>query len=285
MSGYNYKLLKFSELGGQYQGANGNLEQYVDAQLVLLAQQNWTVHTFSVHYIGGHAVYTFLLHTAIGEVLAVPEPQLPVPVKNGLNGTEAVSVINPPSLASLRSRPTTDMTTDLRMPEEAERKSEKGLLSYAQAGSILPLAASTGPTVGERVSEIRRNIENSNGIEYYRRALELFDASLKARVKLEKIPAEAIALRALKHRDKKNEQTLQFALCWLSEYGYNDHALSTLLPEAALALTEIEAEAATRPITGPKDNNRKAIFERMSSRFDLPEHNENKPPRSNRSGS
>lgn len=251
MQRYSYKLLKFSELEGPYRGVShtdNDLEERVNRQLDDQAEQGWRVKTFSVDYVGGRVIYTVLL-------------------EREADGTSAMlpGVINEKSLSDngigngkedARTRP-----IPMPMPERSDVRPRRVIDTTAELRPIQP-----GPTIGERAAEIRRMIESTKGIEYYRKALDVFDASLRARMEQERTPAEAIALRALKQREKQNEPTFQFALCWLSEHGHSDRPLSTILPE-------LGGDVNNRP------NPQQAHLDRMASRFDLPDNREAGQPR------
>ncbi len=269
MQRYTYKLLKFSEVDGQYRGANRSddeLEQRVNQQLNQLATEGWEVHNFSTHYVGGRVIYTVLIKHETEANAPVPAP------------------IEKFSPAAIVADPTKPPTNTNGIPPAAEI-TKRPLLQRRDFDSTMQLRpVEEGPTVGERAAEIRRTVEATNGAEYFQKALVAFDSSLKIRVGQEKVPAEAIALRALKYRDKKNEVTFQFALCWLSEHGYANRPLASILSEGSETghvLAELDDAAKTRLLNVNPSGSQPSVQDRMASRFDLPEHTQaghQKPP-------
>jgi hypothetical protein len=240
MQRYSYKLLKFSELDGPYRGvshADDEVEQRVNRQLDSFAEQGWWVKNFSVDYVGGRVIYTVLLEREAESA--------------GSNQTEAKADLPLAKRVEALSRP---------VPERADVKPRR---VFAETAELRPL--DLGPTVGERAAEIRQSIETSKGPEYYRKALDVFDASLRARMEQEKIPAEAIALRAVKQPGKQNEPTFQFALCWLSEHGHSDRPLSTILGGGNSGAAQPEDDK-TRQLSP------QSMQANMASRFDLPDN-------------
>ncbi|NWJ96256.1 MAG: hypothetical protein HXX20_10770 [Chloroflexi bacterium] len=249
MQRYSYKLLKFSDIDGPYRGvarAEEELEQQVNQQLNLLTVSGWSVQHFSVHYVGGRVVYTFLLRCLVREEPTVPPVEATErPGQQAEDATRRLMDITPSPLVSF-SRRVLDNTTQLHLPVQ-------------------------GPTVGEEANKIRRTIETSKGSDYFRRALASFDASLKARGEQEKTATQTIALRALKLRDQKNEVTFQFALCWLSENGFSDRLLSSLLSASEPLIAETNI---AKNVASATQNVQQVMLDGMSARFDLPEHPE-----------
>jgi hypothetical protein len=262
MQRYTYKLLKFSDVDGPYRGTvrtEDELELRVNQQIEGYAVAGWKVQNFSVNYVGGKVVYTILLQIE-GEApaAAVEKPQEAASPngKSAANSSQPETVIPAasPAVSEPRPRRLVDTTTQLRPP--------------------------AGPTLGEKAEEIRRGIEASNGPDYFKRALAAFDASLKTRVAQEKVPAEAIALRALKYRDQKNQVTFNFALCWLAENGLADRSYASLVP----AEGESTAPAVTPTPEGRKRQTgslsvdrlaaQQSMIDSMSSRYDLPDNGE-----------
>ncbi len=287
MQRYTYKLLKYSELEGQYRGgthgSDEKLEQKVNQELNTLAEQGWVVQNFAVHYTGGRLIYTVLLSCETSPEVAVQAPEeLP-------KATEIKAAAEPELVESKVSESKVSEGQELtlapiisiplpvnKLPQQVATISDnRPKRQPNDATTELKALLEQGPTIGERAAELQQNIQGQYGKEYFRRALASFDANLKARSKQENVPAEAIAIRALRHRDEKHEPTFQFALCWLSENGYATRPLATVLAGTIQLSLLDDAPKAPPPV--PNGNIPKlrptpqAIHEQMASRFDLPD--------------